>query len=407
MKFIGEDNSYTRLLAQRNKPIPADDFTEREKFATLTIRACREFLAVQGDFHDSYTEQIKYGDEVDPKEFFIHSAVYEVFKAALSTLEWCGQVLRLAQKNTQSDPLTIQAKADAIHNQQNLSIRKLFETLLYCVLFRNTNESAYYQHLLLLIDLDQHLSRIQDKKEFFEKVSAFEIKQADEIKDEILALEATDPALAATWYLSQHDPKKRLQKTGKILTSSRDLFKKVTKQADLQLRTTIGLSYEVVFGSSSKSIHFMPSLIYSTGKTTFHDLNAHLGVQALLEQAILVECMSLSGLVPGQICRAIKNTAQSNDEFVKKAAEGLVLREFQINDYVLSMDTLLKVTEIHKGIYGLPVCFVTPLAGHLTDADWLPSSMLTLFARNAAEKSINDLEAIESWQKMRTLVAKA
>lgn len=171
MKLKGEDNSYTRLMAQRTQAIPAEEFSGRASCAAIRIRACKEFPMIQTGFHDSYSEQVKYGTAVDPRDFFIFRAVNEVFKAAAATLGWCAQVLELASKAAVSDPLAMQATAEAIHNQQNLTVRKLFEVLLYCTLFSDTNSNEYYRHLLLAFDLDQHLSRIQDSTEFFEKVS--------------------------------------------------------------------------------------------------------------------------------------------------------------------------------------------------------------------------------------------
>lgn len=399
MNFKGEDNSYTRLLKQKNQPVPLSDFSEKALAAAYTTGACREFPVYQKAFSESFSEMKKQGKNEDPKEFFVHRAINEVMLSAVFTLESCGQIINLSNKPKGSDILTLRAAVETITNQQSLHIRKLLEVLLLCVLFKKNDQSEFYQHYLMLLDLDQLLGRIQDSKVFFEKVSSFEINQAEELRQEIDSLEKKFPSVLTSFYNSDNDPKKRLEKNGFNVASSRKLHKLVSKDATLRLRTVIGFSYEVTFGSSSKLIHFMPSKVYTSGKANLYDVNNLFGQQSLLEHSILVECMELLDTKPGEHCKVIAKSVEDNSEFLATAVENFVLRKFEINDYVICLNTLFKVKELHVSAYGLPSCYVERLEGYLKNSDWVPTSMMTLYRRVSPSEKITDQEVISFWSQ--------
>ncbi len=399
MSFKGEDNSFTRLLKQKNQPIPLSEFSERALAAAYTTGACREFPVFQKTFSESFSEMKNQDKNEDPKEFFMHRAINEVMLSAVFTLEACGQIINLSNKPKGSDILTLRAAVETITNQQSLHIRKLLEVLLLCASFRKHDQPEFYRHFLLLVDLDQLLGRIQDSKEFLEKVSAFEINQVEALGKEIKDFEKTYPFLSKAFYISDKDPKKRLQKNGFNIASSRKLYKQVSKDATLRLRTTIGFSYEVIFGSSSKLIHFMPSKVYTTGKVNLYDVNNLFGQQSLLEHNILIECMELLDITPGEHCKTIAKSFEDNFEFLSEAAENFVLRKFEINDYVVCLKTLFKVTQLHVSAYGLPSCYVERLEGHLKRSDWVPTSMMTLYRRVVPNENITDEDIISIWSQ--------
>ena len=387
--FSNENNSLTRLLAERAKPIDASEFIEHAHFGEVYSSACMEFLGANAHDHYSFSEQRQTTANLDAKKFFIHKAVFEVLKATVSKRVWCKQIVDVAPVAHASYFRSFQPFADAIHNQQNLSIRKLFETLVYCLLFSKTNTQHSYEHLLLLFELEQMLGRIQDKEEFFGQVSAFEKDLADTLRKDIEALEAADTTLLNAWYFKSTNPNPQRLMKRPILASMKTLYNMTRTVASPAVRAALGSTYQVVFGSTSKWVHFTPSRIYSSGPVTLFDIARYMSLQSSLSNEILLQCMELSDSVPGAVCQLLKRT-RVTDVFIDDAVEQILLKSFEVGSFVTYAGTLFKVLESYTSAYGLISCRLQPLAGQYQNTDWFPSSDLTLFSDNnvAAEHDV-------------------
>lgn len=399
-------SEYEDYLKRRFSNLTAEDFVTRKAQALIRFNACREFDIRKNHYFRCYSEIADSQYAIGPREFYVYTCVIEAMNICASALGWCDSIIDLYSPAARTPgDLLVQAVADSVHFQQQLAERKLFEILVQTRLFSETNESGYYEHILLLFELDQYLRRQQDSTTFFGKENTYCEGQIAELKAKIAALETRDARLRSAWYLSKEAKKNGAHKLGiksKIFTSTSQMFQAALKLADRELRMLIGTTYEEIFGSASKWVHFSPSQTYASGRIDAHKIDAHFARIEIFVDQILLHCMELLCIAPGELCQALKKRPKRDGAYFDDPIYGVGEKKFDVGDYVTLANILGKVLDSHKSAFDLVSYLYKPLAGKSNVEEWIPASSphLALFMRKS--KGLDDKMALEKWKAVDT-----
>ena len=123
-----------------------------------------------------------------------HAAVLATSAAILRWLE-------LLEKMEEDGQDSVSFWTESILDEQNGRIRKLVEALMDLICFRETNEDAYFRHLLLLRYLNRARGTQNDLKDFYACPNRNIEAQVERAAEEISDLESSGRLeLARCWY---------------------------------------------------------------------------------------------------------------------------------------------------------------------------------------------------------------
>lgn len=252
----------------------ASQYVQGPNFREL-LEECHKAWKGLGFIIGQYTD-LKYTDtqsffelsltcDPDPRRFFICRTTRELLNITASIHQWTYFAETFIPTG---DQLSNQAHIDSIYKHQSAVVRKLIDIFTYCKQFEETKHNHFFEHFLLAMDLQQHLDRIQDSKQFWGQQGKFLENRCKSIEDKILALELKHSELKNAWYLKNSKSTVRFKNLNNFFSSSRvqliNVWKKLTPTEQLML----GYSYSAIFGSTSRHLHFMPSIIYSSPPPT-------------------------------------------------------------------------------------------------------------------------------------------
>ena len=292
----------------------------------------------------SYTDACAAGLP-DPRRFFLSRMLQELEAALVSMTLW----MQHFEDDSFSKDSTVEVRGliRAMSKEQALICRTLFEACLFCLNFRQTNSLEFYEHFLLLRELEQHHFIAQDEREFFGQAGQFEQKTIQSHIGAIQALEQSHPILQSAWYRHQNA---NLQDASKLFVSIRSLYKASHLRFSSYENMVFGFTYSTTYSSSSKLVHFNPVLARSTGEDDLVDVSG--GIARCLGYVRLA-LQAYSNLSP--------QSAPVFEEFAKtlpaqeKQAEDVVrkvMKEYEVGDIVRILFSIAEVVGVQSSLYG-------------------------------------------------------
>jgi len=321
------------------------------------------------------------------RDYYLYAALDEIEKLGVAILGW-DEIIGEEKSSTKDtnalseiDP-RVRAILERSLDEQSFWVRKALELLIDLVCFSETNENAYYRHLLLLQELREHVSNQQDLTTFYGAPSNnvdWSIRRAFEKTREI---EEAEVDFGRVWYA--RDPLKSVPKTpGGILTSVRHRLRTALPPMHPHEKLTVGLSYARAYGTVSADIHFRP---HATLRDVSTDAIAS-GIDrvAISWIAAIERIQELLGEVPAGINEQLRNAHEGN-EYPAKILDLRTRNRADVGDFVLAHGDLGEVLEKREGVFGYETYRVQylaerPLPG--IDDDWFLAEEVERFYTSA------------------------
>ena len=232
----------------------------------------------------------------DCRSYVLYIALDEVKKASIHLMrlrDLLDEKEKDANQQSTEGSRLARLLTTSILEEQQMRVRRLLELLVTLIHFSTTNEQPYYRHLLLLEDLQQSLSENDDLQEFWGQRSA---NVDDHIKSQIQWIQQIEASidLSKCWYLHDKKPIQTARQLypGHILSSFRSRFMAAFPlMTDIE-RIVAGYTYNWVYGSSSKAIH------YRSNRSDYHRLEEpmlNINRLGLLIDLVLDRCYHLLG----------------------------------------------------------------------------------------------------------------
>jgi hypothetical protein len=326
----------------------------------------------------------------DSRQYILYTALDEAKKTALYLMrvrEFLSGPTVSPREHRIARLLTTQ-----VLEEERARERRLIEVLVSLVLFESTNEQLYYRHLLLLEDLEDHLSANYDFQEFYGGESANFDHSAEHAFNEIQTIEQ-EIDFERAWYLRYPKKLPELAKLrpGQILSSVRARVKKALPLMTDSEKFIIRYSYGAGYGSASESIHY--SVNPQDYKLSQGDEMVGIKGLGLLNFCILERCHRILGRpdVPSmtQLSRILELSRPTEHVYSQ------TVRDINLGDFVLAYGDLGEVMEIAETEYGYRSYRVSYLAEKPIpeiQEDWFPAFWVQRFYTKS--------QAREEFQKM-------
>lgn len=288
----------------------------------------------------------------DGRAYILYGALDEVEKALM-------QLMRLQDwiEGKRADPGEDRLSRLAITHiveEERARARRLIELLVLLVLFETTNENPYYQHLIAVEELRDHLYHNLDLEEFHGARSA-NVDYSVHWTTERVIERQKEIDIRRAWYLQNRvrlssSPRLSPRKLSRRLKapSMRDLIKAALPLMSAHEKIHFGTSYDEAYSHPSESVHFgvIP--------------NAHsLGEDADVGGATRVGLLAMNILD-----RVHRLLGRPSAPLVEKIVAGLAhprapeylfmwtQREIEVGDFVLAGRHLAEVLEIQTSDFG-------------------------------------------------------
>jgi hypothetical protein len=301
-----------------------------------------------------------------PRDYFLYSTIDEVEKVGVAVMGWDEL---LGPELIDPEDATSRVILERSLNEQSFWTRKMIEVLIDLVNFSETNEDAYYRHLLLLRDLRQHISIQQDLTTFYGAPSRNVEWSINRVYDEIRELEQNTIDFNRVWYAPRALNAIPTGPAG-MLTSVRARLKTALPLMHPHEKLAAGLSYARAYGQTSEDIHFRP-------QATLHDISTDAiaaGIDRVAVDAVAVirRIQELLGEVPGGINEQLRDSFEQN-EFPGQVLARRTTGRAAVGEFVLAGGDLAEVVEVRESPFGYEVYKVNylaerPLPG--IDDDW-------------------------------------
>lgn len=329
--------------------------------------ALREHLGLD---EESYL-RVAGQSHADARAYVVYTALDEVQKTSM----WLMRVREFVQGDPvkPSDGTIERLLHTHLREERDTRVRRLFEVLVTLALFGQTNDQAYYRHLLALELLDEELSAQNDTKEFWGAASN---NLAASIASQIAYVRhcEADVTFDKCWYLIERKPLRGqgAPRPGRILSSMRARIMAALPLLRDREKLLFGFTYGASYGRTSESMHYSPDR--RDYRLMDDDDVTGRGHLALLSLEILVRCQELLGnpRVP-QISRLAEILAKTDGA---KLSQKATTRPIGDGDFVLANGMLAEVREITTSRYGYQSFRVRFLAErHIpeVDEDWVPA----------------------------------
>jgi len=357
-----------RWLAKRIDPGPAIP-PEGEFFISQALKGAavlRGRLGITEELYLTVAGQAL----ADARAYVLYTALDEVVKAAM-------YLMRL-HDFLQGDAVSPRAGAldrvlvSHLVEEQDARLRRLLEVLLVLILFSQTNEQAYYRHLLLLEYLEDLLAANSDQYEFYgsrsRNVDASITLQVDSIRQ-------LEPKLhlAQCWYLERRKPLPALAqlRPGKIFSSVRARLKAALPHMLFREKLLFRFTYAAGYGTASEGVH------YSASRQDFRLKEGDEGSQISGLQLVMLAILHRVHTLMGR--PAIPELTRVLDVLDRTDPERLVhlgtVRDIKVADFVLAHGDLGEVIAVQTTLYGYRSYHVKYLVERpmpAIDSDWFP-----------------------------------
>ena len=176
----------------------------------------------------------------------MYAVLDELLKTSACLLRWLDLLTEMETQEAAPERFW----TESIVDEESLRIRKLVEALTDLICFRRTNEDAYYQHFLLLRDLNEARGTQEDLRVFYACPSLNVGARVDRLAGEVAHLESSGSVdLNAAWYLPPvAGPRSPQQlagiRPGGYLASTRARLRAALPLADAPERLALGVSYD-------------------------------------------------------------------------------------------------------------------------------------------------------------------
>jgi hypothetical protein len=324
------------------------------------------------------------------RDYYLYATLDEVEKLGIAVIGWDELI---GTERIEPEDATSRVILERSLDEQSFWTRKTLEVLIDLACFSQTNEHAYYRHLLLLRDLRRHLSIQQDLTTFYGAPSRNVEWSINRVYEEIRELEADEIDSDRTWYARQPLTAIPNRPNG-LLTSVRARLQTALPLMYPHEKLSVGLSYARTYGSTSEDIHFRP-------QATLSDINSD-AVAAGIDRvavngvAVVKRIQELLGQVPEGINETLRDSFERN-EYPGQVLGARTTGRAAIGEFVLAGGDLAEVVEVREGPFAYEVYKVNylaerPLPG--IDDDW--------FLAEHVERFYTEEQFV---QKMREAVA--
>jgi len=356
----------------------------RERNTFLIDAAMRSATSLRGHLGvDELNYRVVIGHaHSDSRAYYAYGALDEVVKALLAGTRWLGMLQKrvgdagLAGRQDRIGGNADRLALESVRDEQNLWARKLRETLTEIVLFRATNEDAYYRLYLVCKQLEAYLGVQGDFKEFY----ACQSRNVDSTIRMLLAdargiMKSIDAA--KVWFLRDTAVLTK-QPTPGFMRSFRQKFIDALGKADPDVRIVLGPSYEQSFSMPSRSVH--PNVGGPTVDTKAADIERDVGLIAILAINTVLAVHEITGIPTKGIARDLANA-------IAKSDGGGALRakhapKFEVGDIVFAYGDdpcqVIDASKSHLGYTSYHVRYLAtpPLPG--IDTDWFPGQYVRM-----------------------------
>jgi|AGTN01.2.fsa_nt_gi hypothetical protein len=327
-------------------------FVEHERYSELKelkdwITGCVTFLHQRVRTFPEF-ELIKsnsYSDHsaaMSAKEFYVSKILLQLSDSSIQLINSASDVVAISYEAPDRELLMIStrnAKSAAAKSHNRL----LFELLVTLMHFQNTNEEVYYDHFLLLTELEELLGKFTDEKEFFGKEGTVIQNRINYRRNVILEMENDTPHLSNAWYLKnetiRQSPDERYQRVGSIFKSYRQRFLALEGQLNDFQKLAMGFTYDALYSHSSKSIHYTSSQLLTPEFPDALELSSDVITACFLMVTILEQVAKLNDKTIEGLSESIKNLEEQLGPHLQ-----LMSREFNIGDLVFVEGGLAEVT---------------------------------------------------------------
>lgn len=361
---------------------------ERNRFlATSALRSAFGLQAQLDIDEANYTGRVGYAHHA-PRAFFIYGILDEVVKASMAALRGLRAVQRAftEQKQRQApaehDRHVDRLVTESIRDECQLWVRKLREILAELVMFRTTNDPAYYRLYLLCRQLDAYVALQRDFDDFFDCKNnnvGNTIQQLVQYGKAILGGIGANPV----WFLRKEVKLERPPSPG-FFASAREKFVAALGFASMDERIALGPSYDPSFSMPSRSIH--PNVGGPTLEMEAEGVAGEYSLLAILAIHITLVAHRLAGVELGVVATDLANAlAKSPGE---RAFQDKHCRQHQVGDIVLAYgNDMCQVMEAVRSKFGYTAfrvryLGVPPLPG-ITE-DWFQSQYVHLILSKAS-----------------------
>ncbi len=372
-----------------------ETFEEKQKrwefFSFATTRGAHDLRQALGVDEASF-RMVVGSSHPDARAYYVYQVLDEVQKVGVAILGWQEFLSspddeKKFSKSSQLDRVVIESMAD----QQSMWSRKLLEVLVNLISFRQTNEDAYYRHLLLLADLDYFLSLQEDLEAFYSCRSHNAEYSVSRLLSEIGRLEAAGFDISKCWYLKDKRPTiERSLKPGRIFASVYSRLHNALRIATEADKLAMGFSYRQFFSTTSRDLHFDPSSL--TKDYDLRTVERGIGHCGVLGLRVLVLSQQLTGLAPDGVNAQVRQYYESDREHIQ-FCERLVGGRATVGDFVLAGHDLAEVVEVRTSKFGYEAYRVRYLAERPIPEiaeDWfIARFILVIFRRKDRTGALN------------------
>ena len=334
------------------------------------------------------------------RDYFLYATIDEIEKLGIAVMGWDELIgNELIEPEDPTSRVILERSLD----EQSFWTRKALEVLIDLVCFSQTNEDAYYRHLLLLRDLRQHLSLQQDLTTFYGVPGRNVEWSIKWVYEQIRELEANKIDFERVWYARQ--PLTAIPtRLDRLLTSVRARLQTALPLMHPHEKLSVGLSYARAYGSTSEDIHFRP-------QATLSDINSDAvaaGIDRVAVNGIglIKRIQELLGEVPKGINETLHDSFERN-EYPAQALRARTTGRAAVGEFVLAGGELAEVVEVRESpfayeVYRINYLAERPLPG--IDADWFLAEHIERFytaeqfftkMREAVAKGLAPADAVE------------
>jgi hypothetical protein len=324
------------------------------------------------------------------RDYFLYATLDEVEKLGIAVMGWDELI---GNELIEPEDATTRVILERSLDEQSFWTRKALEMLIDLVCFSQTNEHAYYRHLLLLRDLRQHVSIQQDLTTFYGAPSRNVEWSINRTYEEIRELQTNEIDFDRVWYARQALAAIPARPDG-LLTSVRARLQTGLPLMQSHEKLSVGLSYARAYGSTSEDVHFRPQATLSD--ISSDALAAWIDRVAVEGIAVIKRVQELLGHVPEGINETLRDPFDRN-EYPRQVLAARTTGRAAVGEFVLAGGDLAEVVEVRQSPFGYEVYNVNylserPLPG--IDDDWFLAEHIERFYTDE-----------QFFQKMREAVA--
>jgi hypothetical protein len=291
----------------------------------------------------------------DSRAYFLYAALDEVEKAALHLMQLRDSKVDQTPKTT-GDRITRNVTEFVIEDE-GARERRLLETALAVVLSFQTNEQAYYRHLLAVEHLHDLIRMNEDLLEFH---GAKSLNTSAAIQRQVEECSRAQAGVdwSRVWYLNssaQELPEGDSASDEKVLlrytkpSSIRMRYMRAANALTANERLAIGMSYSEAYGDPSRAVHFA-----ANNMSILRNPEAAVsGVSriGLLMMVIIDRCHGLIGNPELKLASQLNRVFASNP-YAEERVRALSLGDVEVGDFVLASGYLAEILEMKQSRYG-------------------------------------------------------